>query len=50
MSWDIFAQDFPRDAKTVADIPQDFKPAAIGARSEVIGKIKEVVRELTNTC
>jgi hypothetical protein len=43
MSWDIFVQDLPRDAKTVADIPDDFKPAVIGTRSVVISKIKEVV-------
>jgi hypothetical protein len=43
MSWDIFVQDLPRDAKTVADIPDDFKPAVIGARSEIISMIKEVV-------
>lgn len=43
MSWDIFVQDLPRDAATVADIPQDFKPAPIGKRADVIARIKEVV-------
>ena len=43
MSWDIFVQDFPRDAKAPEDIPEGFSPASIGERSTVISKIKEVV-------
>jgi len=43
MSWDVFAQDLPADARTVDDIPRDFVPGSIGARSEIIRKIKEVV-------
>lgn len=43
MSWDVFAQDLPADARTVDDIPGDFVPGSIGARSEIIQKIKEVV-------
>ena len=43
MSWDIFVQDFPSDAKTIDDIPDDFNPAVIGKRTTVIQKIKEVV-------
>jgi len=43
MSWDIFVQDIPSDARTVDDIPDDFVPATIGRRSELIEKIKEVV-------
>ena len=42
MSWDIFVQDIPLEAQTVDDIPDDFVPATIGRRSEIIGKIKEV--------
>jgi hypothetical protein len=43
MSWDIFVQDLPREAKIVADIPADFKPRSIGGRSTIIAKIKEVI-------
>ena len=43
MSWDIFVQDLPRDAATVADIPQGFEPASIGRRADIIAKIKEIV-------
>ena len=43
MSWDIFVQDLPPDAKSVADIPADFKPAPIGKRSMMIERIKEIV-------
>lgn len=42
MSWDIFVQDLPRDAKSIADIPADFRPRPIGTRTDVIRKIKEV--------
>ena len=43
MSWDIFAQDLPRDAATIADIPADFKPRPLGPRASVISRILEVV-------
>ena len=42
MSWDIFVQDIPSDARTIDDIPDDFVPATIGRRAEIIEKIKEV--------
>jgi hypothetical protein len=45
MSWDIFVQDFPKDAASVADIPDDFLPKDVGDRSEIIAKISEVVPE-----
>jgi hypothetical protein len=43
MSWDIFVQELPRDAKTTTDIPGDFRPGTIGKRSTIIEGIKEVV-------
>ena len=43
MSWDIFVQDMPIDAATVDEIPATFVPAAIGSRSNIIAKIKEVI-------
>ena len=43
MSWDIFVQDIPSDARTIDDLPDDFVPATIGRRAEIIAKIKEVV-------
>jgi hypothetical protein len=43
MSWDIFVQDFPRDIKTLEDIPEGYSPPSIGKRSTVISRIKEVV-------
>jgi hypothetical protein len=43
MSWDIFVQDFPKDATTIDDISDDFQPALIGPRLELIALIKEVV-------
>ena len=43
MSWDVFVQDFPRDAKSVEDIPEDFHPSPIGKRSEIIAAILSIV-------
>lgn len=43
MSWDIFVQDLPADASTVAEIPDDFVPRDIGKRSDIIAKICEVI-------
>lgn len=42
MSWDIFVQDLPRDARTTADIPDDFTPQPLGPRAQIIQRIKEV--------
>lgn len=42
MSWDVFICDFPKGAKTLEDIPKDWQPPAIGNRSEIIAKIREV--------
>lgn len=43
MSWDIFAQDLPADAKTIEEIPGDFRPKPIGSRAEVVAKILHIV-------
>jgi hypothetical protein len=42
MSWDVFVQDLPQEARNTADIPSDFRPASIGKRSAIIEKIREV--------
>jgi hypothetical protein len=43
MSWDIFVQDIPPSITSVKEIPDNFSPAAIGRRPEIIGRILEVV-------
>ena len=43
MSWDIYIQDFPTTAATVAEIPVDFQPHSLGKRSELIAKILDVI-------
>jgi hypothetical protein len=43
MSWDIFVQDLPPEAKTVGDIPTTFIPGLIGKRTEIIRRITEVI-------
>jgi len=43
MSWDIFVQDIPKDAVSVADIPDDFEPSSIGERQKIIGKIRSII-------
>lgn len=45
MSWDLFIQDLPPDASSVAEIPDDFQPKPIGLRSELIASILEAVPE-----
>jgi hypothetical protein len=42
MSWDIFVQNIPKDARGVGDIPDDFEPGPLGSRSEVVRRILEV--------
>jgi hypothetical protein len=42
MSWDIFVQDIPVDAKTVDEIPDSFVPAPIGQRSNIIEEIQKI--------
>ena len=43
MSWDIFVQDLPPDAESVADIPSDYQPKSLGPRDALIAKIREIV-------
>lgn len=45
MSWDVFVQDFPVEAKTVEDIPDDFQPQPIGRRAEIAETIKNILPE-----
>ena len=42
MSWDIVVQDLPSAARSVTDIPEDFVPRPIGARSRIVEVIKFV--------
>ena len=46
MSFDIFVQDIPGAAKSVDEIPEDFVPKPIGARSAVIASISKVAPEI----
>lgn len=46
MSWDIFIQQFPDNARRVADIPDTFTAPPIGKRTEVIEKIRRAVPEV----
>jgi hypothetical protein len=39
MSWDVFIQDLPPDARSVRDIPDEFRPQPLGSRPEVIERI-----------
>lgn len=45
MSWDVFVQDFPVEAKTVEEIPENFVPQPVGRRTEIIECIKGVAPE-----
>jgi hypothetical protein len=39
MSFDVFVQDLPRDARVVDDIPSDFVPQPIGQRADILAGI-----------
>ncbi|MFO0808883.1 MAG: hypothetical protein U0746_09690 [Gemmataceae bacterium] len=39
MSFDVFVQDLPPDARTVADIADDFTPKPIGRRADILAGI-----------
>jgi hypothetical protein len=39
VSFDVFVQDLPPDARTVADIPDDFAPRPIGRRADILAGI-----------
>ena len=43
MSWDIYAQDMPLEAKSVDDIPDTFVPDTIGNRSDIVAQIQKLV-------
>jgi hypothetical protein len=49
MSWDIFIQQFPASARTVADIPDTFTASPIGTRAELIGKIRTALPDVDFT-
>lgn len=40
MSFDVFVQDLPPDARTAADIPDDFAPRPIGRRADIVAGIR----------
>jgi hypothetical protein len=42
MSWDIYIQDLP-DVPSPNDIPENFRPAPLGAREALVAKILEAV-------
>jgi len=42
MSWDLFVQDLPEGVRSVAEIPDDFQPAAIGPRARIVDSIARV--------
>ena len=42
MSWDIFVQDIPAEARSVADIPDDFAPQPIGSPLRVLDALRAV--------
>jgi hypothetical protein len=42
MSWDLFVMALPAGIVSIGDIPKDYKPPALGTRSEIIAKISSV--------
>jgi hypothetical protein len=44
MSWDIFIQDLP-PVERAADIPESFRPGAIGERGALVHRLRELLPE-----
>jgi hypothetical protein len=42
MSWDVIVHRFPRNIETIEQLPDDFKPSAIGSRAEVAQAVRKV--------
>ena len=40
MSWDLFVRELPPGVRSVAEIPDDFRPAPLGTRAELIERIR----------
>lgn len=49
MSWDVFVQNLPGDARRVKDIPDDYQPEPLGMRSAIIEKISHVLPDVDFT-
>lgn len=46
MSWDIFVQDLPDGVSSAEEIPDGFRPAVLGAREDLIHRIRSVLPEV----
>jgi hypothetical protein len=42
VSRDIFVQDLPREARTAADIPDDFQPQPIGSSQRILDAVRQL--------
>jgi hypothetical protein len=45
MSWDIIVMNLPPGLKSIKDLPNDFVPATLGKRSDIIAKISALFPE-----
>jgi hypothetical protein len=43
MSWDVFIQDLPEAARSVAEVPDDFVPRALGRRDVLIQRLQAAI-------
>jgi len=43
VGWDVFVQDLPPGIDSIADIPDDFRPASLGPREAIVAGILTVV-------
>ena len=49
MSWDLFVQDLPQEARSASEIPADFTPAFLGSRAHILAAILEVAPQVDCT-
>jgi hypothetical protein len=46
MSWDVFLQKFPQEARQPQEVPDNYVASAIGSRAEVASALRELFRDV----
>jgi hypothetical protein len=46
MSWDISIQNLPAEVQSIDEIPGNYQPAPLGAQSDLIARIQQVLPEV----
>jgi hypothetical protein len=46
MGWDVLFQDLPAGVRTIAEVPEDFRPKMLGRRHELLRRIARALPEV----